>query len=541
MRTVFLLAYAGLLTAAASAQLPSIANDGVRNAASYASGLTVGIAPQMLVTIFGSSLASGTATATGTTWPISLAGTSVTFNGIVAPLTYVSPGQINAQVPTGVAGSASAQVVVRTAAGPGAPAAVTVVPMALGIFTQDGSGCGRPAAFNVHADGSLSLNTPQNSLEPTKDLGLAVFLTGLGAIADRVDGQPWPFNSSEQNFQSPGGTLGLPGLNTYGIQMRSAYSGGAPGLIGVDQVNLLLPNALNNAAFLIPIPEGCKLPLFLEGPASASQAVNVSIHSGGGACVDPPPDSFGKIVWQKQIVSDTVPSSSDSVAFTFYQGAAVEPYTPALDVRSGFFFEAGEPIAADNQPQILACQAALPTPISPGPLAVSIGAEKFTTGPFAGAYTFTLPSGSIQSGTSAIAGAGDGTVGAFTISAPLPEPIHIATSLVPGTVIAFPFTLTWTGASDNTVVGVVLEFPPSAAHPLGFSVSSGAMQTAGSLTFSGMTGGEWFTSTLPSGPLEIVVTQSQPALTLFSIPGLTLGGDETANYTWDFRGLTVAP
>jgi len=50
----------------------------------------------------------------------------------------------------------------------------------LGVFTQDTSGCGQAVAYNVHADGSVSLNTPQNSLDPGKDAGLTFFLTGLG-------------------------------------------------------------------------------------------------------------------------------------------------------------------------------------------------------------------------------------------------------------------------------------------------------------------------------------------------------------------------
>ncbi|MGD0360573.1 MAG: hypothetical protein ABSC93_06860 [Bryobacteraceae bacterium] len=69
----------------------------------------------------------------------------------------------------------------------------------LGVFTQDSSGCGQAVAYNVHADGSVSLNTPQNSLDPDKDAGLTIYLTGLGGLdfTDRPNGLPWTYNPSD--------------------------------------------------------------------------------------------------------------------------------------------------------------------------------------------------------------------------------------------------------------------------------------------------------------------------------------------------------
>src|ERR1035441_7795229 len=71
------------------------------NAASY--GRT--IAPDSLATIFGASLAPTTASATldaNGQLPTVLASISVTINGVLAPLVYVSPGQINLVVPGGL-------------------------------------------------------------------------------------------------------------------------------------------------------------------------------------------------------------------------------------------------------------------------------------------------------------------------------------------------------------------------------------------------------------------------------------------------------
>jgi hypothetical protein len=69
----------------------------VVDAASYA--LTLG-SPGSIATIFGTNLGAATAIAPGVPLPRQLGGTRVTWNGVAAPLFYVSPTQINFQVPS---------------------------------------------------------------------------------------------------------------------------------------------------------------------------------------------------------------------------------------------------------------------------------------------------------------------------------------------------------------------------------------------------------------------------------------------------------
>jgi len=57
------------------------------------------VAPGSIVALFGTNLAPRAAQATGLPWPKVLESTSVFINGAAAPLAYVSPTQINAQVP----------------------------------------------------------------------------------------------------------------------------------------------------------------------------------------------------------------------------------------------------------------------------------------------------------------------------------------------------------------------------------------------------------------------------------------------------------
>src|SRR6266568_1106445 len=83
------------------AQRPVINPQGVVNAASQAPDPDLGmvVAHGEIATILGQNLAPSEASATETPLPTSLAGTSVTVGGILAPLFYVSPGRIEFQVP----------------------------------------------------------------------------------------------------------------------------------------------------------------------------------------------------------------------------------------------------------------------------------------------------------------------------------------------------------------------------------------------------------------------------------------------------------
>ena len=81
-------------------QKPVISPGGVVNAASYSAVGSHGVAGGLIATIFGTNLATSTQTTTSVPLPTSLGGTTVTVNGVGAPLLYVSPNQINFQVPS---------------------------------------------------------------------------------------------------------------------------------------------------------------------------------------------------------------------------------------------------------------------------------------------------------------------------------------------------------------------------------------------------------------------------------------------------------
>src|SRR3982751_3529137 len=128
-------------SAAALAQ-PTIT--AVVNGASFAEGVPGGC----LVSIFGSKLASIVATADHLPLPTKLAGTVVTVGDLEleAPLYFVSPGQINLQLPFEALGD-TLPIVVTTPEGKSKPMLLAVAASGPGIFTQSRDGKGRALAF----------------------------------------------------------------------------------------------------------------------------------------------------------------------------------------------------------------------------------------------------------------------------------------------------------------------------------------------------------------------------------------------------------
>ncbi|MEO7651115.1 MAG: IPT/TIG domain-containing protein, partial [Bryobacteraceae bacterium] len=104
------------------------------------------IAPGTVVTIIGDDLSEQTASAdlSQRELPNTLAGVQVYFDGIRAPLIFVSPTQINAQVPFEVQDRTSITAYVRTQRSNGSvtvttPVAVTIVLQNPGIFAEGGN------------------------------------------------------------------------------------------------------------------------------------------------------------------------------------------------------------------------------------------------------------------------------------------------------------------------------------------------------------------------------------------------------------------
>jgi hypothetical protein len=126
------------------------------------------IAPGTIVTILGEDLSRRREAAPpgANPLPLELAGTQVYFNGIRASLFYVSPTQINAQIPFEFLDTTSISAYVRSVRADGTvmvtnPVGVAIVPQNPGIFTYGGDVDPRPAVAvhgSSNATGTVSVD-----------------------------------------------------------------------------------------------------------------------------------------------------------------------------------------------------------------------------------------------------------------------------------------------------------------------------------------------------------------------------------------------
>lgn len=179
----------------------------------------------------GITLAEQTVAFSTVPMPTVLADTQVRLNGRPVPLHFVSPGQINFLIPNDAPNSGDMEVMV-TRESTGQILASGTIPMnsyAPGLFTSAGNGTAALATTNQ--DGSI--NSPSNPAKRGEVITL--YGTGMGHIAGApadgdVPGHPVP-------GPVPQVVLGTGFVPAENIQ----YSGLAPGLIGVWQINVKIP------------------------------------------------------------------------------------------------------------------------------------------------------------------------------------------------------------------------------------------------------------------------------------------------------------
>jgi len=184
--------------------IPVVSTAGVVNAASSLPA----IAPGTLISIYGANLALSAAQPQVAPLPTTLGGTSVSINGTLVPLLFVSPGQINAQVPYETA-PGTADLLVQSQGANSAPVKIQVAAIGPGVLTAGATN--HILAMN-DADGSLN----QEGSPAT---------TGSAAPAS-------PFSLPEGAVQ-----VAIGGQPAY-VQ----FAGLAPYFVGLLQLNVQIPN-----------------------------------------------------------------------------------------------------------------------------------------------------------------------------------------------------------------------------------------------------------------------------------------------------------
>jgi uncharacterized protein (TIGR03437 family) len=203
---------------------------------------SLALASEAIATAFGFGLAATTAAANTSPLPTLLAGTEVKIKDSggrewLAPLFFVSPSQINYQVPPGAA-TGAATMTVTTAGGSVSTGAIEVAPVAPGLFTADASGRGLAAAtaLRVKAGGSQSYE-PVVRFDTAQNRFVAVPVD-LGEASDQVF--LLLFGSGLRGRSA----LDAVSVTVGGEQAEVVYAGAQGSYVGLDQVNVRLPRSL---------------------------------------------------------------------------------------------------------------------------------------------------------------------------------------------------------------------------------------------------------------------------------------------------------
>jgi uncharacterized protein (TIGR03437 family) len=215
-------------------------------------------AAESIVSAYGANLATGTASASSLPLPTSLDGTTVTVTdnaGVarIAPLFYVSPLQINFEIPEGTA-MGTASVSIQSQGGTAQTVTIQIGNVSPGLFELDSSGL--VAAWVLPVNSGI-----QQPLQP-------VYQIASEAVV------PLPINlgpSTDQIYLEMYGT-GIRNANNVtasvgGLSVPVLYAGPAPDFAGEDQVNIgPLPQALAGAG---------SVNIVLTADGQAANTVNV--------------------------------------------------------------------------------------------------------------------------------------------------------------------------------------------------------------------------------------------------------------------------
>lgn len=232
------------------------------------------VSPGMPFAIFGSSFTPVTSIVRVTPLPKVLDGVTVEVNGQPAPLYFTSAGQINAQLPFGLSGSA--QIRVRNSTGLSNTVTIAIVLSVPRLFTKTADGKGDPILIH-NADFSLVSKT--SPAVPGEYLIL--YLAGLGPVSPAIEaGQPGGDNATlgPVNQTAPGSVS----LTLNGKSVPVLFAGLAPGFVGVYQLNFQLPEGVTAPVLAVTTKEGASTDTtLLSAPAAPVISASGSQTVGG--------------------------------------------------------------------------------------------------------------------------------------------------------------------------------------------------------------------------------------------------------------------
>lgn len=239
------------ITASGGTQLPVLFNEGVVEGAAFTSRRP--LVPGGIVSLFGSNLAVSTAAASVIPLERQLEQTIVLFGGVQAPLYFVSPDQVNAQVPFEARPGDTVSIVVGVGGRLTSPQNYQIAAAQPGIFT-DSLG----AAI---LDDQFRRITAANPARVGRIV--QIFAGGLG---DTV-----PPAGSGEALAVGSDTVFPVSVLIGGVEAPVQYDGLAPGFVGLYQINVTIPGGVQT---------GPTVPIVLRQngvPANPAQNITIPI------------------------------------------------------------------------------------------------------------------------------------------------------------------------------------------------------------------------------------------------------------------------
>jgi uncharacterized protein (TIGR03437 family) len=191
------------------------------------------IAPGGLITVFGNQLSPVNLATSDVPLPTALADSCLTVNGLPMPILFVSPSQVNAQIPFQTVGNVT--LILRTPGGTSDNYNLQVLPGAPSVFQVNIPGDSATVAAIIRNDDG-GIVTDSHPIHRKSNTALVIYGTGLGQTAPAVQsGMPSPASPLAVALNHPTVTLG-------GVQLPLLYFGLTPGEVGVNQINVSVPS-----------------------------------------------------------------------------------------------------------------------------------------------------------------------------------------------------------------------------------------------------------------------------------------------------------
>lgn len=527
------------------AHAPEVRLEDVLNAATVSGNPDVGLnySRGTILMIRGKNLAPAEQAAPpGFPLPVMLQGTEVRFTDIPGPLLYVSPTQINTIVPNVMEGQTYGITVITPKGSILTSVAFSPQRASPGIFTADGSGCGRPTIWSHPRNRFLE---PAESVEPGE--AITLYGTGFGPPIppDREAAPAEPRLTAELPFQIRFARESEPGL----LNAEVLWQGKTPGAAGLDQFDVQVPEDAQ---------PGCAVPLraFYREPFPnlyRSQILHLPVAKGGGPCRDLPRPGYLRLILVREINSAVpgLPERRDRLWVDFFRspppplprrftalafgncnssrtGRFLGRVCPGLDGVTEDFMADTTPFDSDHWPEKVPQDAGIIT-VTAGAITRQLQSGLPNGLPF---YPTELEPGTLQAGEVVVAGSGGEHIGPFEARITLP-PFEITTQFAPGSILGslrgFARDVIWRGG------------PPEGIARWGFTsaLCKGRVSTQGlspgiPLRAIGDVEGDGKT-------FELMISPGESEEVTINADGLAYGGRLTYLYVYRYGGLRVVP